>query len=127
LVLAPISVGELFDKITILRVKAARINDAAKLANVQTELAELERIVRENNLKESDFTESIEALQAINGELWDIEDAKRDCERKQEFGARFIELARSVYIKNDCRAAIKRTINNASGSNIVEEKSHRAY
>lgn len=126
-ILAPISAGELVDKITILRVKAERIGDPAKEANVRKELAMLEEIAA-SALPATDEIAGLTAeLAEVNGALWDIEDGKRDCERRGEFGDRFIQLARSVYLENDRRARIKRAINEAAGSDIVEEKSYRAY
>ncbi len=126
-ILAPISAGELVDKITILRVKAERIGDAAKEANVRKELALLEALAA-RELPASEEIERLTAdLAAVNGALWDIEDDKRACERDKDFGERFVQLARSVYIENDRRAAIKRAINEAAGSDIVEEKSYKAY
>lgn len=126
-ILAPISAGELVDKITILRVKAERIGDAAKEANVRKELALLEALAA-RELPASEKIERLTAeLAAVNGALWDIEDDKRACERDKDFGERFVQLARSVYIENDRRAAIKRAINEAAGSDIVEEKSYKAY
>lgn len=125
-ILIPVSAGELVDKITILRVKAERI-DAAKRANVQKELALLEAVASER-LAASPVLESLIAeLLAVNAALWDIEEGKRDCERRGDFGAGFIELARAVYRENDRRAAIKRRINDLTGSDIVEEKSYRPY
>ena len=126
-ILAPVSAGELIDKITILRVKATRIGDAAKEANVRIELALLEETaVRE--LPQSSALEDLTAqLTEINAALWDIEDGKRDCERRQDFGPDFVALARRVYIDNDRRAAVKRQINTLVGSEIVEEKSYKPY
>ena len=125
--LAPVSPGELLDKITILRIKAARIGDAAKLANVRHELAVLQKTWDEAVPADPGIGDEERALQAVNTRLWDIEDQIRDEEAAQRFGARFIELARAVYIENDERARIKRRINEALGSAIVEEKSYRPY
>jgi hypothetical protein len=126
-ILAPISAGELIDKITILRVKAERIGDPAKSANVLKELRLLEALAA----RELASTPSREAMTAelfeVNATLWDIEDGKRDCERRQDFGPKFVALARSVYLENDRRAAIKRAINAAVGSDLIEEKSYRPY
>ncbi len=126
-ILAPISAGELIDKITILRVKAERIGDPAKSANVLKELRLLEALAA----RELASTPSLEAMTAelfeVNATLWDIEDGKRDCERRQDFGPKFVALARSVYLENDRRAAIKRAINAAVGSDLIEEKSYRPY
>jgi hypothetical protein len=123
----PISPGELLDKITILRIKAARISDAAKLANVKHELSLLEGVwtasvpqARHPHVDEA-------ALGAVNTRLWAIEDDIRAQEAARDFGARFIELARAVYVENDARAAIKKRINIALGSSIVEEKSYQPY
>jgi hypothetical protein len=126
-IMAPISAGELVDKITILRVKAERIGDPAKEANVRKELAMLEAIAAEALPASAEIERLIGELAEVNGALWDIEDGKRDCERRGDFGDRFVQLARSVYIENDRRAAIKRAINEAAGSDIVEEKSYKPY
>ena len=129
--LTPVSPGELIDKITILRIKAARIGDGVKLANVRHELEVLERTWRESAYAgagpEKDVTAETAALEAVNTRLWEIEDDIRDKERSRTFDARFIELARSVYIENDERARLKRRINDKLGSPIVEEKSYRRY
>jgi hypothetical protein len=126
-ILVPLSPGELLDKITILRIKSARMTDAAKLVNVRTELAELEKTWQAAVGTHSDVADDERALQAVNERLWVIEDDIRDKERAQAFDARFVELARSVYIENDERAAIKKRINVKLGSRIVEEKSYRPY
>ena len=125
-ILVPISPGELLDKITILRIKSARMTDAAKVANVRTELTALEQVWREA-VGSTDVSDDERGLQAVNERLWVIEDDIRDKELAQAFDARFIELARSVYIENDERAAIKKRINVKLGSRIVEEKSYKAY
>ena len=125
--LAPVSPGELLDKITILRIKAARIGDAAKLANVRHELTVLQRTWDEAVPADAALAAEERALEAVNARLWDIEDRIRDEEAAQRFGERFIELARAVYIENDERARIKKRINEALGSAIVEEKSYRPY
>ena len=124
-ILIPISPGELLDKITILRIKSARMKDAAKLANVRLELGLLEKTWRE--AVQGDVSADERALQNVNERLWDIEDRIRDKEAVQTFDRDFIELARSVYIANDERAAIKKRINQKLGSRIVEEKSYRPY
>jgi uncharacterized protein DUF6165 len=124
-ILVPISPGELLDKITILRIKAARMTDAGKVANVKLELSLLEKTWRES--VDGDVSADETALHAVNERLWVIEDDIRDKERAQAFDAKFIELARSVYVENDERAAIKKRINLKLGSRIVEEKSYRPY
>jgi hypothetical protein len=125
-ILAPVSAGELIDKITILRVKAERI-DAAKVDNVRKELALLEAVAARELSTNTELDRLSAELTAVNAALWDIEDGKRDCERRGDFGPDFVRLARSVYIENDRRAAIKRAINLAVGSEIVEEKSYQPY
>ena len=123
--LAPISAGELIDKITILRIKAQRIA-AEKRDNVRRELDLLEALAA-RELAGVDLDALTAELTAINAGLWDIEDGKRDCERRGDFGPAFVALARSVYIENDRRAAVKRRINDAASSEIVEEKSYAPY
>ena len=124
---APVSPGELIDKLTILDIKARRISDAGKLANVQTELTALNHCWQASPFAAFDISAERTALLAVNERLWDIEDRIRDKERAREFDAGFIELARAVYIENDERAAIKKRINQALGSRLVEEKSYAAY
>jgi len=126
-ILVPISPGELLDKITILRIKAARIGDAGKRANVQLELALLEGTWRDSGCATFDVATDERALQAVNERLWVVEDLIREKEAAQSFDAEFIELARSVYVSNDERAAIKKRINVRLGSRIVEEKSYQPY
>jgi len=125
--LVPVSPGELLDKITILRIKAARVPDAGKLANIRRELALLEQ-TRERSMPADAQLQADEAdLEKVNAQLWDIEDRIRELESQQRFDASFIELARSVYMRNDERAAIKQRINRKLDSMIVEEKSYRPY
>ena len=126
-ILAPVSAGELIDKITILRVKASRIGDPAKEANVKAELALLEETASQALPASRELEDLTDQLTEINAALWDIEDGKRDCERRQDFGPDFVALARRVYIDNDRRAAVKRQINTLVGSDIVEEKSYKPY
>lgn len=124
IVLAPISVGELVDKITILRIKTQLLTDADKLKNVESELQLLEELRDECNIPiEVDDLEH--QLYKVNKELWDIENHKRACEREQNFDIEFVHAARQVYLKNDHRAQIKREINLLTGSSIVEEKSYK--
>jgi hypothetical protein len=126
-ILVPISPGELLDKVTILRIKAERMTDPAKLSNVRLELELLERTWAATPHASVDLAADIGALQAVNERLWDIEDDIREQERAQDFGPRFVELARSVYFENDERAAIKKRINTRLGSRIIEEKSYTDY
>ena len=122
-----VGAGELIDKITILKIKADRMTDAAKLKNVKHELEVLSR-TRAESLTQSDDLDRLEdALRQVNEALWVIEDDIRACEAARDFGPKFIELARSVYIQNDKRAAIKKSINELCGSSIVEEKSYTEF
>ncbi|HEV2268770.1 MAG TPA: DUF6165 family protein [Steroidobacteraceae bacterium] len=126
-ILVPVSPGELLDKITILRIKTARILDPAKLANVRLELDLLEKTWRGSRFAAADVSRDERALQEVNERLWDIEDRIREKEARQTFDRDFIELARAVYHSNDERAAIKKRINQALGSRLVEEKSYQQY
>ena len=126
-ILVPISPGELLDKITILRIKVARIMEAPKLANVKLELALLEQTWKDSGAPAQEVALDERALQNVNERLWDIEDRIRDKEAKQTFDRDFIELARAVYVSNDERAAIKKRINLQLGSRLIEEKSYKQY
>jgi hypothetical protein len=126
--LVPISPGELIDKITILEIKSARMTDAAKLANVRTELDLLQQTWRASPYSsQADIQAEWTGLRDVNGQLWDIEDRIRDKEREGLFDSEFIELARAVYVTNDERATLKRRINTKLGSLLVEEKSYKEY
>ena len=126
-ILVPISPGELLDKITILRIKSARIVDEAKLANVHRELSRLQASRVAVLGADADLAVEETALERVNAELWDIEDRIREHEAQQRFDADFIQLARAVYLRNDERAALKRRINLKLQSALVEEKSYRPY
>ncbi len=121
--LLPISWGEVFDKHSILVTKKLRLTDPAKLANVQHELWEIEKVLQPHGFA-PDLADAYRELLIINGSLWNIEEGKRQCEKEQRFDAHFIHLARQVYMLNDQRAALKRKINVLLGSDIVEEKSY---
>ena len=124
---AQIAPGELIDKITILEIKLERMSDAAKLANVRHEW-EVLTASRDIHTEPSEALSTLsDQLKQINEALWDIEDNIRDCEREGDFGPTFIELARAVYRTNDVRAQLKRDINVLLGSDLVEEKSYKAY
>ncbi len=123
----PVSFGEVLDKITILEIKSERIADVAKVRNVRLELDELSRTWDEAVEDPSVIADLRTQLKAVNEELWVIEDDIRDQEAAQDFGSRFIELARAVYVTNDRRAAIKKEVNLALGSRFVEEKSYQDY
>lgn len=122
-----VSVGELVDKVTILEIKAERITDPHKLANIRRELAALTAALQPLLVAQPGIGPLKVALRAVNETLWQIEDDIRDCERRGDFGDAFIALARSVYRTNDRRAALKREIDALVGSEIVEEKSYAAY
>jgi hypothetical protein len=126
-ILVPLSHGELLDKITILRIKAARIEEPAKLANVRRELELLERTWREALPPDTEISAEEHALERVNSELWDIEDRIREHEARGVFDAAFIALARAIYLRNDERAAIKKRINLKLSSTLTEEKSYRPY
>jgi hypothetical protein len=122
----PVSVGELFDKLSILEIKRTRIVDITKVEKILHEYNLLSKVAKKNDI---DFNSDwhYRKLCQINAELWDIEDGKRNCERNKDFSDSFIQLARQVYIKNDKRAAIKAAINKKYHSEIEEVKSHKKY
>ncbi|MFC6838998.1 DUF6165 family protein [Xanthomonas theicola] len=126
-ILAPISFGELLDKIAILQIKSERIGDAGKLANVRAELSALEKTWMAHPTAGGDIARLRAELRAVNERLWAIEDEIRAKEKAQAFDEEFIRLARSVYYENDERARIKKQINLALGSSYVEEKSYQDY
>ena len=123
-ILAEISAGELFDKITILEIKMAKISDQEKLKDVEKELSSLNDTVKKFIPDQNTISKYINELKEINLKLWDIEDGKRAAEKNKDFNDKFIELARNVYKFNDKRAKIKLLINAELGSNIKEVKSH---
>ncbi len=129
LIQAPISLGELIDKITILEIKAVHIGDEAKLKNVTHELTILDNKVNEllDAAGQAKLAPLKKSLKDINQELWVIEDDIRNCERDKDFSDKFIQLARAVYFTNDKRAAVKKDINLAFGSELIEEKSYKNY
>jgi hypothetical protein len=129
LIQAPISLGELIDKITILEIKAVNISDVEKLKNVTHELKILdEKVV---SLLGSEGLAKLKPLKQelkhINQVLWVIEDDIRDCEYVKDFSDKFVQLARAVYVTNDKRARVKKDINLAFGSELIEEKSYKEY
>ena len=126
-ILVPVSPGEMLDKITILRIKAARMSDAVKVANVKHELALLEKTWKDSGATGVNLGTAEADLTRVNEKLWVIEDEIRDEERAKRFTGKFIELARAVYFTNDERAAIKKRVNTLLGSSIVEEKSYQQY
>jgi hypothetical protein len=124
LIHVPISAGELVDKITILEIKNARIADEAKLRNIRQELTLLQGIQRQTLPASAQLQALQQALQDVNTRLWDIEDEVRIRGAEEPVSARFIELARAVYVRNDERFQLKRQINELVGSPLREEKSY---
>jgi hypothetical protein len=124
-ILAPISIGELIDKITILEIKVERMSESQKLRNVTVELDMLRALITKAGLDTAEMAAYVRELKSINAALWDIEDEIREHEMRKDFGPRFIELARTVYKTNDLRARTKQRINVAFGSGIIEEKSYK--
>lgn len=124
--MAPVSIGELADKITILEIKAERIGDAQKLANVRTELDGLLPLWAPLADKQPEMAELKTALREANTRMWDVQDALRAKEAAQDFGDEFVELARAVARHNGDRVEVKNTINRLAGSRFVEEKQYRA-
>jgi len=123
-----VSNGELLDKLTILEIKLKNIEDSDKLVNIQNEFNVLnplaEDIFDDNN---SDLQNHYMELADINSQLWKIEDDIRECEKNKDFGEKFVELARAVYITNDKRCEVKKIINIVTGSELVEEKGYQNY
>ena len=119
-----IGIGELIDRLTILKIKLDEITDESKLANIRIEYEYLLSLA--DKIETHPKTDKLlEELYDVNSELWDVEDELRQCEREKSFGKEFIELARSVYRLNDRRAAIKKEINQLHGSKFIEEKSYK--
>jgi hypothetical protein len=122
-----ISIGEFFDKLTILEIKRSRIKDAAKLENIERELNGLNRLLEELPFSRKDVSDEVYELKAINEKLWVIEDELRDKESHRTFDDTFIQLARAVYKNNDRRFEVKKAINRKLGSDFIEEKSYKPY
>jgi len=122
-----VSYGEMLDKISILEIKLEKVIDSGQRENIARELAILSDARDKGLAGGSDFSVIYQGLKDINLQLWGIEDDIRDCERRQDFGAEFVALARSVYRMNDRRAALKRELNDLLGSPLVEEKLYRDY
>jgi len=122
-----ISIGEFFDKVTILEIKRERIQDTDKLDNINNELEALNALLEQLPFTRDDVADEVGELKAINEKLWVIEDDIRDKEAAKSFDQKFIELARSVYITNDKRSDVKHDINIKLGSSFIEEKSYEQY
>jgi hypothetical protein len=126
-VLLPTSFGDAADRMSILQIKTERISDPAKLSNVERELQVVSAAFHAAVNRTAVLDALLSGLKAVNEKLWEIEDEIRDCERTNNFGDRFVQLARSVYVTNDERAQLKRRINEALGSSLIEEKSYKSY
>ena len=126
-ILAEISAGELFDKITILEIKKAKISNKEKLIDINKELSSLNETVKKFIPDQSSISKYINDLKNINLKLWDIEDGKRAAEKNKDFGENFIKLSRDIHFLNDNRAKIKLEINNHTGSKIKEIKEYFNY
>ena len=122
-----ISIGEFFDKLTILEIKRSRIEDVAKLENIKRELDGLNRLLEELPFSRKDVSAEVDELKEINERLWVIEDDIRDKESQKTFDDAFIQLARAVYQNNDRRFEVKTAINRKLGSDFIEEKSYKLY
>jgi hypothetical protein len=122
--LAPIAIGDLIDRIAILEIKSERIGDPDKAANIERELSALALLRDAAGLDTPEMAGFAAELRRINVALWDVEEEIRALDRAGDFGPRFVELARGVYTWNDRRSAVKRDINTAFGSALLEEKSY---
>lgn len=123
----PVSPGEVLDKITILEIKSINISDSKKLKNVTYELEILLQTWDQHVEKSNKIDNLKQQLKKVNQDLWNIEDNIRIKESKKEFDDEFIQIARSVYVENDKRAAVKKAVNLLLGSELVEEKSYEDY
>lgn len=119
--------GDVVDKVTILVIKEERIDDPQKVEHVRNELKVLREAWKEEGLPEMTELEDWQPLLDVNGKLWNVEDEIRECERQDDFGETFIELARSVYRLNDTRARHKNNISVKLGSKLLEQKSYKPY
>ena len=126
-ILVEISVGELFDKLTILEIKQENIKDQEKLKYINDECSVLQDQINKNIKPDPKLDELFKSLKKINAKLWVIEDDKRLCEKNSDFGEKFIKLSRDVHFLNDDRAKIKLQINNLTGSKIKEIKEYTEY
>ena len=130
-ILAPISVAEIFDKLSILQIKEQKISEPTKLSNVKNEINELKKSIIDFEVDQQSYSNLLNGLKAklfeTNSKLWDIEDALRKLENEKIFEQEFVSLARQVYITNDERAEIKKEINKLTGSSIIEEKYYSEY
>ena len=126
-ILVEVSVGELFDKISILEIKKEKIKDPKKLKHINDEYNILDEQLKKNVNSDEKITKLFHTLKEINSKLWVIEDEKRLCEKNSDFGENFVQLSRNVHLLNDKRANIKLEINNITGSKIKEVKEYTYY
>ena len=126
-IIVEVSIGELFDKISILEIKQGKIKDLEKLKFINNEHAILKSQLEKNIKSDEKLNELYQSLKEINSKLWVIEDDKRQCEKDKDFGEKFIKLSRDVHFLNDDRAKIKLEINNYTGSTIKEIKEYTSY
>ena len=126
-IIIEVSIGELFDKISILEIKQGKIKDPGKLKFINNEHAILKSQLEKNIKSDEKLNELYQSLKEINSKLWVIEDDKRQCEKDKDFGEKFIKLSRDVHFLNDDRAKIKLEINNHTGSAIKEIKEYTSY
>ena len=126
-IIVEVSIGELFDKISILEIKQEKIKDIEKLKFINNEHSILKSQVKKNVKSDDKLNNLFQSLKKINAKLWIIEDDKRQCERDKNFGEKFINLSRDVHFLNDDRAKIKLEINNYTGSTIKEIKEYTSY
>ena len=126
-ILVEVSVGELFDKISILEIKKEKIKDPEKLNHINEEYNVLDEQIKKNVNSDEKITKLFHTLKEINSNLWVIEDEKRLCEKNSDFGENFVQLSRNVHLLNDKRANIKLEINNITGSKIKEVKEYTNY
>ena len=126
-IIVEVSVGDLLDKISILEIKKEKIKDPKKLKFISNEHSILKNQLEKNVKSDDKLNKLFQDLKEINGKLWVIEDDKRDCEKKKDFGDKFIKLSREVHFLNDDRAKIKLNINDLTGSKIKEIKEYTAY
>ena len=126
-IIVEVSVGELLDKISILKIKQEKIKDTEKLKFINNEHYVLKDQLEKNVKSDEKLDRLYQSLKEINSKLWLIEDEKRLCEKKKDFGEKFIKLSRDVHFLNDERAKIKLEINNLTGSKIKEIKEYTNY
>ena len=126
-IIVEVSIGELFDKISILEIKKEKIKDPEKLKFINSEHSILKDQLEKNIKSDIKLNNLFQSLKEINSKLWVIEDDKRQCEKDKDFGEKFIKLSRDVHFLNDDRAKIKLEINNHTGSTIKEIKEYTSY